>query len=388
MKPNIIHSIVVCLAAFALPFIVACSSQEESLPDTVTEAALYLNVSTLEQSRSGETANLPDNEQMHSVRVVVLHADGSVEHNRHYSLEGAQAQKYIILKVSPNEKKQIFLFANEESVSVVEGVTGGEQTLTDFFSSYTKNSKDFETAVNGLYFTPDYSDNKPIPMSSMYEIDFTEGKVEKTFYVVRVATKFTVNFKNWRGGEVTVENFTLASHADKNFLMAHVEDSEQNRALFNGKSWIEWLKKVSDASSEDDDYGKTDTAGWLKDYDLPTQADKTKTYTHPEKVIVGKPTVDIDYPDNDKPGVAESAPIFYLPESKTPKADATKGEQEYTLTVKMEGRNEPFVETLPNLKALFRNTHVIVNITLLNTMEIVVDVIPYSEVKLDPVFGL
>lgn len=388
MKPNIIHSIVVCLAAFALPFIVACSSQEESLPDTVTEAALYLNVSTLEQSRSGETANLPDNEQMHSVRVVVLHADGSVEHNRHYSLEGAQAQKYIILKVSPNEKKQIFLFANEESVSVVEGVTGGEQTLTDFFSSYTKNSKDFETAVNGLYFTPDYSDNKPIPMSSMYEIDFTEGKVEKTFYVVRVATKFTVNFKNWRGGEVTVENFTLASHADKNFLMAHVEDSEQNRALFNGKSWIEWLKKVSDASSEDDDYGKTDTAGWLKDYDLPTQVDKTKTYTHPEKVIVGKPTVDIDYPDNNKPGVAESAPIFYLPESKTPKVDATKGEQEYTLTVKMEGRNEPFVETLPNLKALFRNTHVIVNITLLNDMEIVVDVIPYSEVKLDPVFGL
>lgn len=33
MKPNIIHSIVVCLAAFALPFMVACSSQEESLPE-------------------------------------------------------------------------------------------------------------------------------------------------------------------------------------------------------------------------------------------------------------------------------------------------------------------------------------------------------------------
>ena len=64
MRHSIIHSIVVCLAAFALPFIVACSSQEESLPDTVTEAALYLNVSTLEQSRSGETANLPDNELM------------------------------------------------------------------------------------------------------------------------------------------------------------------------------------------------------------------------------------------------------------------------------------------------------------------------------------
>lgn len=390
MKPNIIHSIVVCLAAFALPFIVACSSQEESLPDTVTEAALYLNVSTLEQSRSGETANLPDNEQMHSVRVVVLHADGSVEHNRHYSLEGAQAQKYIILKVSPNEKKQIFLFANEESVSVVEGVTGGEQTLTGFFSSYTKNSEGFKTAVNGLYFTPDYSDNNPIPMSSMYEIDeidFTEGRFEGTFYLVRVATKFTVNFMNWRDEEVTVENFTLKRHADKNFLMAHVKDSEQNRALFKGKSWIEWLKEVSDASSEDDDYGKTEAAGWLEDYDLPTH--ETKEYTHNESIIVGEPTVDIDYPDNNKPGVAKSVPVFYLPESQNLiKAGATKGEQEYTLTVKMEGRDEPFVETLPNLKALFRNTHVIVNITLLNSMEIVVDVIPYSEVKLDPVFGL
>ncbi len=388
MKPSIIHSIVVCLAAFTLPFMVACSSQEESLPANDTEAALFLNIATLEQARSGEVTKLPDNEKMHSVRVVVLHENGTVEHNQHYSLEGAQAQKYIILKVKPKEKKKIFLFANEESVSTVEGVPGENQTLTDFFNSYTENATNFARAVNDLYFTPDYSDNKHIPMSSMYEIDFTEGKVEKTFYVVRVATKFTVNFKNWRGEKVTVEYFTLASHADKNFLMAHVKDSEQNRALFNGKSWIEWLKKVSDASSEDDDYGKTDTAGWLKDYDLPTQADKTKTYTHPEKVIVGKPTVDIDYPDNNKPGVAESAPIFYLPESKTPKADATKGEQEYTLTVKMEGRNEPFVETLPNLKALFRNTHVIVNITLLNDMEIVVDVIPYSEVKLDPVFGL
>ena len=33
MKPDIIHSIAVCLAAFALPFMVACSSQEESLPE-------------------------------------------------------------------------------------------------------------------------------------------------------------------------------------------------------------------------------------------------------------------------------------------------------------------------------------------------------------------
>ena len=390
MKPNIIHSIVICLTAFALLFMVACSSQEESLPDNVTEAVLYLNIATIGQTRAS-TAELPDNEKMNSVRVVVLHAaDGTVEHNRHFSLEGAQAQKTILLNVTPNEKKKIFLFANEESVSTVEGVTveGENQTLTAFFNSYTEGMPGFEAVVNNLYFAPDYSGGKPIPMSSMYEIDFPEkGNFDGTFYVVRVATKFMVNFMNWRGEEVIVDNFTIASHADKNFLMAHVNDSEQNEQLFNGKTWIDWLKEVSDASSENDDYAVTEAAGWLKDYELPAQADKAITYTH-GTVTVGKPTVDIDNLDNSKPGVAKNIPVFYLPESKSPKAGATDGEQEYTLTIKITGRDEPFVCKLPNLKALFRNTHVVVDITMYNSNEIIVDVIPYSEVILEPEFGL
>ena len=81
-------------------------------------------------------------------------------------------------------------------------------------------------------------------------------------------------------------------------------------------------------------------------------------------------------------------PVFYLPESKSPKAEATDGEQEYTLTIKINGRDEPFVCKLPNLKALFRNTHVVVDITMYNSNEIIVDVIPYSEVNLEPEFGL
>jgi len=388
MKPDIIHSIAVCLAAFALFFMMACSSQEESIQNT-TEAALYLNIEPIVQTRS-RLAELPDNEKMKSVRVIVLHAaDGTVEHNRYFSLEGAQAQKYILLKVKSNEKKKIFLFANEESVSAIEGVTGSEsKTLTAFFNSYTENMSGFETAVNSLYFAPDYTDGKPIPMSSMYEIDFPEkGNFDGTFYVVRVATKFVVNFMNWRGEEITVNNFTIASHADKNFLMAHVNDSEQNELLFKGKTWINWLKEVSDASSENDDYATTEAAGWLKDYRLPAQADKTKTYTY-GTVIVGVPTVDIDHPENSKPGVANNTPVFYLPESMNPKAGVTDGEQEYTLTINIDGRTEPFVYTLPNLKALFRNTHVVVNITLYNRNEIVVDVIPYSEKFLYPEFGL
>lgn len=384
MKPNIIHGIVACLAAFVLLLMVACSRQEEALPDAA-ESVLFLNIATLERTRSG-VSELPDNEKMHSVRVVVLHADGTVEHNRHYSLERGQENKYILLKVRPDEKKKIFLFANEESVSAVEGVAGEEQSLTAFFNGYIENSNGFSEAVNGLYFSPDYSDGKSIPMSSMYEIDFTEGKIAKTFYVVRIAAKFEVNFINWRGEEVAMTGFTLASHADRNFLMAHVNDSEQNRELFNGKNWIDWLKEVAEASSGNDDYATTERAGWLKDYELPVQGSKSKTYTY-GPVAVEKPIVDIDYPDNSKPGVAH-IPVFYLPESMNLKAGAADGEQEYVMTINVKGREVPFVCTLPNLKALFRNTHVVVNITFHNSMEIAVDVIPYGEVLLDPVFGL
>lgn len=386
MKTSIIHSIVVCLAAFALPFMVACSSREESLPEEISEAILHLNVEPIGRTRAG-TATLPDNEKMHSVRVIVLHENGTVEHNKFYSLDGAQVQRAILLKVTPDEKKKIYLFANEESVSAVEGVADVNSTLSAFFHTYVEGMSGFEDAVNGLYFAPDYSAGKPIPMSSMYEIDFPEkGNFDGVFYVVRVATKFTVNFKNWRGEEVTVENFTIASHADRNFLMAHVSSYPKILNLETNQpypTWIDWLKAVSDASNEDSD-AATNRFGWLTDYRLPEQT-TAKVYTH-EGLKIGKPTVDIDYPDNSKPGVASDVPVFYLPESKNLKAGAT--EQEYILTIKIAGRAEPFVCKLDKLKALFRNTHLVVNITMYNSNEIVVDVIPYSEVNLEPEFGL
>lgn len=388
MKTSIIHSIVVCLAAFALPFMVACSSREESLPEEISEAILHLNVEPIGRTRAGTTAELPDKEKMRSVRIIVLHNDGKVEHNRHFSLENALAEKTILLKVTPNEKKKIFLFANEKSVSSVEGVTveGENKTLTAFFNSYTEGMSGFEDEVNELYFAPDYSVEEPIPMSSMYEIDFKEGREDYKFYLVRVATKFTVNFFNWRGEEVTVENFSIERHADKNFLMAHVNsypDTQNPETNQKYPTWIDWLKAVSDASNVDSD-AATNRFGWLTDYELPEQSTAT-IYTH-GKVTVGKPTVDIDNPDNSKPGVASVVPVFYLPESKNLKAGAT--EQKYTLRINIAGRAEPFVCKLDKLKALFRNTHLVVNITMYNSNEIVVDVIPYSEVNLEPEFGL
>lgn len=381
MRPNIIHSILTWLAAFALPALVACGSQEEILPDG-TGAALYLEIGTVGRTGGG----MPDNEKMNSVRIVVLHADGKVEHNRYYALDGAQTRHAVLLPVTPSEKKRVYLFANEESVASVEGSAGKEgMSLSDFMEHYRTGDVGFRRGIEDLYFTPDYSNGAPVPMSSMYEMEVPDkGLVKKTMYVVRVATKFTVNFRNWRGEEVTVNSFTIGKYADRNFLMAHVNSYPSADKY---PTWMDWLKEVSEVSSEDDDYATTEAAGWLKDYELPEQADRTRTYTH-GAVTVGLPTVDLDHPENSKPGVAENAPVFYLPESRNLKEGTTDGEQEYVLTFDIKGTAEPFVFPLPNLKALFRNTSVVVNVTFYKNMEIEVDVVPYSEVILDPVFGL
>lgn len=389
MKPSIIHSIVICLAAFTLPFMVACGSQEEFFPPDVSEIAestLLLNISTIEGARAG-TAELPDNEKMHNVRIIILHPDGTVEHNKFYALDGPTAQHSILLKVASNESKKVFLFANEESVAAVEDNESVGGSLSSFFDSYREGASGFEYAVNNLYFAPDYTYGKYIPMSSCYVVEMPgKGTIEKTFHVVRVATKFTVNFCNLRAETVNVENLSIASHADRNFLMAHIGDSDQNRRLLNGKTWIEWLRDVSDASSENDSYETTEAAGWLKDYTLPAQKNERNVYTHPSAVAVPPVVFDIGHLDDLKAG--KESIMFYLPESKNPKTGATDGEQEYTVSIKVEGQTAPFVRTLPNLKALFRNTNVVVNITMDQTLEMTADVIPFTSAAVAPDYGL
>lgn len=389
MRNSIEHIVAVCLAALLL-LPVGCGRNEAPVPDS-PESVLLLNIETVGGTRAGK-ADLPANEKIHSLRVVVLHQDGKVEHNRHYTPGDAQAQRQVILKVTPAERKRIYLFSNEESVSRVEGAA--PQTLTEFLDGYTEGTAGFAQAVGDVYFAPDYSEAKPIPMSSMYEIDFpATGNFNGEFHLVRVATKFTVNFRNMRGEAVRVNGFSLGKHADRNFLMAHVRNTERNRQLFGVSAdawtewtWIDWLKRVSDASSEDDDYAATEAAGWLKDYSLPAGADGERVYTFSTPVDVSAAEFDDADPAKVTPGTATG--VFYLPESRNMKSGAMDDEQEYTMTVSIDGVADPFVFALPNLKALFRNTNVIVNITMNRNMVVTVDVIPYAALVLNPTFGV
>lgn len=227
-------------------------------------------------------------------------------------------------------------------------------------------------------------------MSSMYEIDFKEGYEERTFYVVRVATKFTCRFKNFRSGAVTVNSISVSDIANDSYLMAHKQNqtmqfTEEDNSI-SDLFWIDWLKKVSDESQEyPEDKTLADKRGWIMDYDIPGNAVQAPAGPTNLNMSVPKAT---DADVNQEQGTLY---IFYLPESKnliTP--TDTYGEQQYEMTLGLTdeyGEQKSFNFAFDNLKALFRNTNAVIDIIMYDR-EVVVDVIPYSEVVLEPEFGL
>ena len=394
MMPKLTRCIALALAPLALALCPSCSGTADEPAPVPQSATLAIRVEPLGiAGKAAGDASLPDNEKMHSIRVIVVRPDGSVEQNRHIALQDPRLQQRILLSVAPGELKQLYLFANEESVTSVEGTgtAADGKSLADFFGEYPAGTKGFEDAVDDLAFAPDYSGGKPIAMSSMYRISFPENgnfvdfdRDDNPLYVVRVASKFTVNFLNYRGEQVNVKKFSIEKHADKNFLLAHVNTYPQS-GTYN--TWIEWLKAVSEASSENDDYATTEAAGWLTDYDMPQGASLDNIYTLPAFTVEAAAD---NSQDLTSPTPGRYSTSLYIPESKNliNPAEAA-GDQEYFLNIVVDQTPEKtFYLALPNLKALFRNTHAIINITMSRNLEIKVEVVPYAEVSLEPDFGI
>lgn len=367
-----------CLAAVPVSCIMdPVMEDEEDMPDTGGTAMLMLHTQVMGATRTGGTNPLPDNELMHTLRIVILHSDGTVEHNRFIDFGTAQTEYTTqIFEVTKSETKYIYLIANEGNV------TGLNSALQPFGKQ----------AVDGFAFAPDYT--KPIPMSAVYDVEVgEESKLDYQFHLVRAATKFTYRFTNRRDDDVTVNSIAVNDIAQKMYLMAHKKAPYmywEDEKFF----WIDWLKRVSDESQEyPEDGGLANRRGWILDYDIPADAHPGKAVIEaPEGFVVSKQTDEMGVP---KPGEAVF-PAFFLPESKhlkTPQ-EAPDGEQAYTMIFNLTDGSGKMVELeagFNNLKALFRNTHVLVDVTFSKgetSLGLTVDVIPYSEVVLEPEFGL
>ena len=352
------------------------SYTDEVQPDDDT-AILVLRTGILDQTRASDRVNdAVDNsvEYMYTLRIVILHENGTVEHNMYIDFgEIPQTECYRIFKVTRNETKKIYLIANEENAST---------DLHEQLETLTTGNTTFASIVDNFVFIPDYKN--PIPMSSVYDVPVkAENLVEREFYLVRAATKFAFRFTNKRKSKVSIDAIHISDIAGATYLIPHKREplfmSFDDESLY----WINWLKKVADESQQSpDDVELADKRGWIQAYDIPSE-------TSHQEVTVNGP-LEVPSMTGDQPGKAVF-PVFYLPESKKLKAgSATYGEQEYTLKLDMSenGKELSFTKTFPNLKALFRNTHVLVDITFTEKDEVKVQVVPYAEVILEPEFGL
>jgi len=352
------------------------SYTDEIQPDDDT-AILVLRTGLLDQTRVSDRVNdAVDNpvEYMYTLRIVILHENGTVEHNMYIDFgEIPQTECYRIFKVTRNETKKIYLIANEENAST---------DLHEQLETLTTGNTTFASIVDNFVFIPDYKN--PIPMSSVYDFPVkAENLVEREFYLVRAATKFAFRFTNKRKSKVSIDAIHISDIAGATYLIPHKREplfmSFDDESLY----WINWLKKVADESQQSpDDVELADKRGWIQAYDIPSE-------TSHQEVTVNGP-LEVPSMTGDQPGKAVF-PVFYLPESKKLKAgSATYGEQEYTLKLDMSenGKELSFTKTFPNLKALFRNTHVLVDITFTEKDEVKVQVVPYAEVILEPEFGL
>lgn len=352
------------------------SYTDEVQPDDDT-AILVLRTGLLEQTRASDRVNdAVDNpvEYMYTLRIVILHENGTVEHNMYIDFgEIPQTECYRIFKVTRNETKKIYLIANEENAST---------DLHEQLETLTTGNTTFASIVDNFVFIPDYKN--PIPMSSVYDVPVkAENLVEREFYLVRAATKFAFRFTNKRKSKVSIDAIHISDIAGATYLIPHKREplfmSFDDESLY----WINWLKKVADESQQSpDDVELADKRGWIQAYDIPSE-------TSHQEVTVNGP-LEVPSMTGDQPGKAVF-PVFYLPESKKLKAgSATYGEQEYTLKLDMSenGKELSFTKTFPNLEALFRNTHVLVDITFTEKDEVKVQVVPYAEVILEPEFGL
>lgn len=379
-------------AVIQLCMLVACNIYdnypvEDEAPNADPNGAtLVLKVGLATPTRADN-----DRENMHSLRVVLLDADGKVEYNDYINsssrpdlfdskndgtgLTEFDYSQYRYIRTRPGKKK-IFLIANEESVGSVQSANGDFTSLTEALASKQVGDSGFEAFANSIYFKPDFSKN--IVISSMYEFEIPEKVLEtedhryipeQTFWLVRAAAKFQFFFENHRYNPVTIDNLTISSVADDTYLMGHVGATEYTK---DGIYWVDWLKKVSDATTANPDDPENDGIngryGWLTDYTIPQTAHKELNV---KNAIAGDKWVIDQYADNAEPW---TLPPVYCSESRNMSGD----EQNYTLTITLtddDGKPQTFTEDLDlELPALFRNTSVRVKIALYGDSQLQVNV--------------
>lgn len=370
---------------------------------TITDKMLLvLHVSPIDTRSQSSFADMK--EKIKSLRIIVLGSD-TVECSRKATFTSTSPAtsnnfNYIFTWSTVPGEKEIYLIANEESVSKIE-YTSKESlpsdlpiTLSELLKRYESPSTDadeFRKVMESVYFSPEYTSDEAgnifLPYTSYYKLS-ANGKelLEQDVFLVPVATKFTFKFVNHRTYPVEVGSISVAQTNTCNFLFANMDNSEIEMTFADdGKSyyWIDWLAKVAEMShNNSSSVGANETFnnryGWIKAYKMPNTDAIVSEFLKPEnlKTVPAVTTSGEEGKEGytEEPGKLELGP-FYVSESRWEETYKDVGgndvtEQIYRLTLglidqKPDATAPEFEDVvISNLKALFRNTSVVITITM------------------------
>ena len=412
-------AVTLCMALFSCVYDNYPEGEEPDSPERPAAGNgtyLYLDVRTLAQNALG---NMGNNEMIDRVRFIIIgqNTEGQsvIEYNKlvdfleeSYTDNGSLGPVPSIgfsygytLKTLPGEKK-IYVIANEESVDGLtiadnSGVTlpEGINSLSQLLASFSEgdNPEDLEDLLKVVYFTPDYSKMSKgtsifLPYTTVYEANVEEKSATEllTVYLVPVATKIIFNFTNYRDEVITVEGLSLQSVNSASYLFADVGDKEITKDFwplnieekcpeqYKDLYWTDWLAKIAEESQQNPGFSQNQDLnakyGWIGDYSVPISTDLHEYIfiTQANSQIID--AAQTDDTNSTTAGQLSLGPV-YLAETNLNGSGNNGGVgQVYTLSMDLSSSTNvnqipPFQNIeVSNLKALFRNTFVIVNITL------------------------
>lgn len=353
------NSIIFCSL---LLFCACCSSFEEHVENNDGKLLVNLEVSVAMSdlsdaiSRTSYEEAENDNEKMKTLRIVIVRQNWQVEANRLITIGDNATLKYGPEKftVVGNEKKLIYLFVNE-STTATDKSTGETRKLVDYNLNNIREGEYFPiNAIESLRIR--LNDNSeqilgPLPMSERHEY-FVDRSEEQScqLFVTRAAVKFT---------------FLLINNSDNDMTLKELSVDKMARE--------EWYMPRAEYGEPDETTGKRE----ITKYEVPAGIGY---YTY-QRNTPGQEDVTVA-PKNET-----VLPPVYLLEGKYTDDPDSYG-RNYSIGITINNNSGKYY--FPELQSLPRNTHVVVKITYGNYADISceVDVIPFSEVVLDPEYGL
>lgn len=330
---------------------------------------LNINVSLADVMYSGTTRAESDgyenaadrNELMHTLRIIVVRPDDTVEENRFISFQNyLQYYGDERFKVHGNETKRIYLFANEENSSInIQKQDGQEIKLNDRLNQIKEGEKfpidEFAGLTINLEKNKQIStDLSPLPMNECHIIKVGATDQQEDLFITRAAVKYSFYVTNESSYKKNITGFAIHYMAQKEYLLPR-DATYEDRTASDGTIYKE-----------------------ITEYAVPETEFYTYTY-RPENYNKELSTQAREVP---------LLPLCYLLEGKHADSEGeTKENGNYAVSIWID--DAELRGTLPNLVQLPRNTHVKVYITIRDTQtDWTVDVRPYTEIILEPGFGL